>query len=144
MSTDEVVEITGDLRLSSLPSDIGRVILPNLVTIGQDLYVADVSGDSGGYGYDGSAAIDVGLSCPSLVNVSGSVTFESVNYFAVDLPSLRNLGGSLSFSKIYMYDTLLSLPALTIVGGNLYFQFPSKGQIALRTKSPRKRCNAPT
>jgi hypothetical protein len=155
MSADEVVEITGDLRLTSLPADIGWVILPNLVAIGQDLYVAEDSGMSGNYYYDGGPSLDAGLSFPSLVNVSGSVTFEHVNSVSVELPSLRNLGGSLAFTNVYSVSvelpslrnlggslaftyvnsnddmSTLSLPALTHIGSNLYFSRAYYGELDL-------------
>ena len=81
MSTEDIVEVTGSLRLNSLSTDITNVNLPNLVTVGQDLYVADVTAET------------MSLSFPSLVNVSGDVTFYQIYSETVELPSLRNVIG---------------------------------------------------
>ena len=108
MSTDEIAEITGDLRLTSLPN-ITSVVLPNLVAIGQDLYVAEV----GGY-YGGDI---VTFSFPSLINVSGSITFRSTYTETIELPSLRNVGDSVSFDDVH--SERVDLPSLRAVGGSV-------------------------
>ena len=106
-----LVEITGSLQLTSLPADINitSMVLPNLVAIGQDLYVAEV----GGY-YGGDI---VTFSFPSLINVSGSITFSFLYTETVELPSLRHVGGSVSFD--HLHSETVELPSLRAVGGSV-------------------------
>ena len=107
MSTDDIVEVTGDLRLSSLSNGIASVTLPILAVIGQDLYVADV---------DAATAM---LSFPSLTDVHGKVYFSNVEAETVELPLLQNVTGDVHFYS-WIEAHSLKLPSLRRVGGYFY------------------------
>ena len=107
MSLSGLVEITGSLRLTFLLSDITALSFENLAVIRQDLYVADVD------------ATTTRLSFPSLVNVSGDITFSSALVETVELSALRACG-SLSASTSGG-TTNLYFPVLEEVSGAMSF-----------------------
>ena len=108
MSTDGIVEVTGDVRLASLPADIAAVRFPNLAVIGQDLHVADVD------------ATTTTISFPSLVSVKGLVYFNMVYSETVELPLLQNVSGGVYFYNFNSMSRIsLKLSSLRNVGGVL-------------------------
>ena len=108
MSTEDIVEVTGDLRLSSLSYDITSVTLPNLIVIGGDLYAADVD------------EATTTLSFPLLANVHGTVCFNYVETETIELPLLQNVSGDVRFYSSSGDHHSLRLPSLQRVGGYFY------------------------
>ena len=129
VNASDLVEITGSLRLTFLLSDITALSFENLAVIRQDLYVADVD------------ATTTRLSFPSLVNVSGDITFSSALVETVELSALRACGslsastsggttnlyfpvleevsGAMSFSGSAIRT--IELPSLLVIGGSASF-----------------------
>ena len=102
-----LIEVTGNVRLTSLASDITSLVLPNLVVVGGDLYVADVD------------AATTTLSFPLLANVHGKVYFSDVETETIELPLLQNVSGDVYFGSWYGGYSL-RLPSLQLVGGYFY------------------------
>ena len=97
------------MRLNSISTDIASVTLPNLIVVGQDLYLADVASET------------KLLSFPSLVNVTGKLTLDNIHSETVDVPSLRNVGGTVYCISPGSRLKALNFPALENVGGNFQF-----------------------
>ena len=142
-----VVAITGSLLLDSgMPADITSVDLPNLETIGQDLYfeprfeynsadfsfvhyctsrtslpnLVEIGGNLLAQNFDENCIMN--LSFPSLFKVHGNIEFDGVRASNVDFPSLNNVGGNALFNLFSTAPT--SVPALAVVGGSFSYYGP--------------------
>ena len=110
VNVSDLVEITGSLRLTFLSSGITALSFDSLAVIGQDLYVADID------------ATTTTLSFPSLLNVSGGITFSNAYIETTELLALRMCSGSLSVTTTdYNSVTNVYFPFLEEVSGAMDF-----------------------